>query len=215
MSTTPSLADPDTQPTTLRDSRRLIVAVFAAFVVAYTGENVLPLLIGSLLDGLGLDEVGAGILGSLELGGLAVASLLLAPRVDRTSRRHLAVLGAIVACAGHALSALAGSFPMLVVARIVAGLGEGAVIAAANSAAASARNPDRLFAQATVLGGLVFAAALVALPYVIEPWGHSGGFNAIVVITLLCLPFLFWLPRLPEAAEELRGSPGHLSLIHI
>ena len=65
--------------------------------MAYTSENVLPLLIGSLIDGFGLDEVGAGILGSLELGGLAIASLLLAPRVDRMSRRHLAICGAIAA----------------------------------------------------------------------------------------------------------------------
>ena len=205
---TPSLADPDTKPANLRDSRRLIVAVVAAFVVAYTCENVLPLLIGSLIDGFGLDEVGAGVLGSLELGGLAAASLLLAPRVDRMSRRHLAVYGAIAACTGHGLSALVDSFPVLMLARIVAGLGEGAVIAAANSAAASARDPDRLFAQATVLGGLVFAAALVVLPYVIAPWGHSGGFGAIVVISLLFLPFLFWLPTIPEAAAGLRGLPG-------
>ncbi len=184
------------------------MAVVAAFVVAYTCENVLPLLIGSLIDGFGLDEVGAGVLGSLELGGLAAASLILAPRVDRMSRRHLAVYGAIAACTGHGLSALVDSFPVLMLARIVAGLGEGAAIAAANSAAASARDPDRLFAQATVLGGLVFAAALVALPYAIAPWGHSGGFGAIVVISLLCLPFLFWLPTIPKTAAGLRGLPG-------
>jgi len=182
--------------------------VVAAFVAAYTCENVLPLLIGSLIDGFGLDEVGAGLLGSLELGGLAFASLLLAPRVDRMSRRHLAICGVIAACAGHGLSALAGSFPVLVLARVVAGLGEGAAIAAANSAAASARDPDRLFAQATVLGGLVFAGALVLLPYAIEPWGHSGGFGAIVGISILCVPFLFWLPTLSESAAASRGLPG-------
>lgn len=201
-------ADTDTTRANPRDSRRLLPAVVAAFVVAYTCENALPLLIGSLIDGFGLDEVGAGILGSLELGGLALASLLLAPRVDRMSRRHLAICGVIAACAGHALSALAGSFPVLVFARIAAGLGEGATIAAANSAAASARDPDRLFAQATVLGGLVAAATLVALPYAIEPWGHSGGFGAIVGISILCVPFLFWLPTIPESAAASRGLLG-------
>jgi len=176
--------------------------------VAYAGTNALPLLIGSLIDGFGLDEVGAGLLGSLELTGLAVASLLLAPRVDRMSRRHLAISGVIAACAGHGLSALTGSFPVLVLARIAAGLGEGATIAAANSAAASARDPDRLFAQVNVLGGLVAAASLVALPYAIEPWGHSGGFGAIAGISLLFLPLLFWLPTIPESASAARGLPG-------
>jgi predicted MFS family arabinose efflux permease len=182
--------------------------VVAAFSVAYAGENALPLLLGSLVDGFGLDEASAGVLGSLELGGLAVSSLLLAPRVDRMSRRQLAVWGAIAACAGHGLSALTDSFSMLAVARFAAGLGEGATIAAANSAAASARDPDRLFAEATVLGGLVAAAFLVSLPYAIEPWGHSGGFGGVVVLSLLCMPVLFWLPAIPGSAAKTRGLPG-------
>ena len=159
---TPSLADPDTKPANLRDSRRLIAAVVAAFVVAYTCENVLPLLIGSLIDGFGLDEVGAGVLGSLELGGLAAASLLLAPRVDRMSRRHLAVYGAIAACAGHGLSALAGSFPVLVLARIAAGLGEGAAIAAANSAAASATSSSASRRPTAISSSAQFGVSSVA-----------------------------------------------------
>lgn len=156
--------------------------------------NVMPLLLGSLVDGLGLGEADAGLLGTLELGGLAAASLILAPRVDRISRRDLAIRGAIAACVGHGLSALTDSFSMLALARLVAGLGEGATIAAANAAAASARDPDRLFAEAAVLGGLLAAAMLVALPYAIEPWGHPGGFGAVAGISVACLPALFWLP---------------------
>jgi predicted MFS family arabinose efflux permease len=179
--------------------------------------NVMPLLLGSLVDGLGLDEADAGVLGSLELGGLAAASLILAPRVDRISRRDLAVRGAIAACAGHALSALTGSFWILALARFVAGLGEGATIAAANSAAASARDPDRLFAESAVLGGLLAAAALVALPYAIEPWGHPGGFGAIAGLSIVCLPPLLWLPALlgkgaPKRAPLTRKRLGFATL---
>jgi predicted MFS family arabinose efflux permease len=139
---------------------------------------------------------------------LALASLLLAPRVDRMSRRRLAIRCVIAACAGHALSALADSFQALALARIVAGLGEGAAIAAANSAASSARFPDRLFAQASVVSGLVFAGALVALPWAIQPWGHSGGFGAIVGISILCIPLLFCLPKVPDAAAASHGQAG-------
>jgi predicted MFS family arabinose efflux permease len=201
-------ADTDTTEAKPRDSWRLLLAVVAAFGVAYEGVNALPLLLGSLVDGLGLDEAGAGALGSLELGGLAASSLLLAPRVDRMSRRRLAFCGALGACAGHGLSALADSFSILALARFAAGLGEGATIAAANSAAASARDPDRLFAKASVLGGLIAAATLVALPYAIEPWSYPGGFGAVAGITVLCVPFLLWLPTIPESAAAARGLPG-------
>jgi predicted MFS family arabinose efflux permease len=180
----------------------------AAFTVAYTGENALPLLIGSLIDGFGLDAPGAGVLGSLELGGIAASSLLLAPLLDRTSRRRVAIRGALVACAGHALSALAGSYLAFALARLAAGLGEGAAIAAANSAAASARDPDRLFARATVLGGVIAAGFLVALPFALEPWGHPGGFGAILAISLLGLPFLSWLPAISDPGATARGLPA-------
>jgi predicted MFS family arabinose efflux permease len=166
------------------------------------------MLLGSLVDGFGVGEAGAGALGSLELGGLAASSLVLAPRVGRVSRRRLAIWGALWACAGHGFSALADSFSILALARLVAGLGEGAAIAAANSAAASARDPDRLFAKASVLGGLIAAAILVVLPYAIEPWGHLGGFGAVAGISALCVPFLLWLPALPGSASAAGGLPG-------
>jgi len=201
-------ADTDATLPPPRDSRRLLLGVSAGFVIAYAGTNALPLLIGSLIDGVGLDEASAGLLGSLELGGLALASLLLAPRVDRLSRRHLALCGVVTACAGHGLSALTDSFPVLVLARIAAGLGEGATIAAVNSAAASAGDPDRLFAEVNVLGGLVAAASLMLLHYAIEPWGHSGGFGAIVGLSILCIPLLFWLPTIPESVAASGGLPG-------
>lgn len=195
-------------PAQLRGSWLLLLAVAAGLVLANAGGNALPLLLGSLIDELGLEEAGAGALGSLELGGLAAASLVLASRVDRLSRRHLAIAGGLAACAGHGLSALAGSFPALALARVVAGLGEGATIAAANSAAASARDPDRLFAQATVLSGLVAGATLVAIPYAIEPWGYPGGFGAIAAISILCVPFLLWLPAIPEGAAAAHALPS-------
>jgi predicted MFS family arabinose efflux permease len=97
---------------------------------------------------------------------------------------------------------------VLALARVAAGLGEGATIAAANSAAASGRGPDRLFAQASVLSGLIFAAALVVLPWAIEPWGHSGGFGAIVAISALCIPLLFWLPTFPDSLAASQGQVG-------
>ena len=50
-------ADTDAKRAGPRGSRRLLLAVVAAFVVAYTSENALPLLIGSLIDGFGLDKL--------------------------------------------------------------------------------------------------------------------------------------------------------------
>jgi UDP-N-acetylmuramyl pentapeptide phosphotransferase/UDP-N-acetylglucosamine-1-phosphate transferase len=63
------------------DSRRLLLAVVAAFVVAYACENALPLLLGSLVDGLAL-----GVTTLAGLAGGVIAAVLILPvarAVDR------------------------------------------------------------------------------------------------------------------------------------
>jgi predicted MFS family arabinose efflux permease len=128
------------------DGFRLVLAVVAATSVGLMGANLQPMLIGAIMDGFSLTAGQAGLAGSVELGAIAVASLLIARRVSSLSRTRLALVGAVVTILGYGLSAAAPSFGLLVGARLVAGCGEGAILAAGNAAAASARDPDRLWA---------------------------------------------------------------------
>jgi predicted MFS family arabinose efflux permease len=164
------------------------------------------MLVGAIMDGFSLSAREAGLAGSVELGAIAVVSLLIAPRVSSLSRSSLALVGVAVTIVGYSLSAVAPSYGPLVVARLVAGLGEGAILAAGNAAAASALDPDRLWAFVVIFGGAVAALLIGGIPYAIGPWGHVGGFGMIGVVCLVCTPLLKLLPRAPDGAARARAS---------
>ena len=192
-----------------RDPRTLLRAAVAATVVGLLGFNTLPLLVGAVIDGLGLDARQAGLLGSAEIGAMAAASLLLAPRVGSISRRRVALVSAVVIAAAHALSTLPSGFAPLLSLRLVAGLGEGCLYATVNAAIASSQDPDRLYARVTVVVALVAAALFVAIPWAIDYAGHRGAFGSLAGVAVLVVPLLLWLPRTATAgahAEILGGG---------
>jgi predicted MFS family arabinose efflux permease len=185
---------------------RLVAAVVVATSVGLVGANLQPMLLGAIIDGLGLSPGEAGFAGSVELGAMAVVTLLLAPRVASLSRSRLALMGAVVTVLGYAFSAAATSFEALLVARLFTGLGEGAVLAAGNAAAASSSDPDRLWAFVVVFGGLVAALIMGTIPLAIGPWKQVGGFVVVAVFCLLCLPGMRLLPPAPAATVAAASS---------
>lgn len=194
-------------------SRGSLVSIVAATGVGLGGSTAMPQLLGALIDGRGLEASAAGLLGSLELGMVAIASLLVAPRVGRTSRLGLALGGAALAALGHLASAAADSYALLAVARLVAGCGAGLALAAGNATVAAAADPDRLYARVSVLGGLAAAVLLLLLPYAIVPLGWRGGYLALGAVCLVLAPLLRGLPaapvtstvRAPDAPHRLLG----------
>ncbi len=195
------------------DPPRLLLGILAGAAIGFAAQGSLPILVGAVIDGLGVNEAAAGLLASAEIGTVALASLLLAPRIHRVSRRRLARLGAIVACIGQALAAASGSFETLLAARVVAGLGEGAAFAAANAALAGSANPERISALLALIGGAGAGLMLAALPFIVEPFGYAGGFVVLLVIGLVCVPLLHFLPDAPgESAHAVRERAAHPGL---
>ena len=186
---------------------RPIAAVLAASAIGLSASNCLPLLLGAIVEAFSVRPWEAGLVGSVELGGVALAALLLAPWVRRVSRVRLALAGALLATAAQLLSALAGSYALLLSMRALAGLGEGIALAAGMAAVAASPDPDRLYARVALLGGLGAAALLALLPLAIAPWGYAGGYAALAVICLAASPLLSWLPD-ARGAAGLRGVPG-------
>jgi predicted MFS family arabinose efflux permease len=183
---------------------RLLLAVVGASAVGLAGTNVLPLLLGALSEGLALGAGATGLIGSVELAAVAIASLAAATQVHRWSRRGLALVGAGIALLGHVVSALVGDYGSLLLARGLAGLGEGLALAAANAASAGAPDPERLFAQVALVGGLGAAVLLAALPFATEGYGYPGGFGVLAGVCIGSVPLILWLPRPPAGGAAAR-----------
>jgi predicted MFS family arabinose efflux permease len=185
-----------------RDPRALLVCVVAAEGAGLLGFDTLPVVLGAIVDGIGLDEGSAGRIASIELGSMAVSALVLAPRVSGLSLRGLALVAAAIAASAHAVSMLVTGSAALAALRAIAGLAEGALVAAGNALIATSVDPDRLAARMQILAGSAGALLLVVLPSVVAIGGHAGAFGLMALLVLACLPVLAWMPRVSARIEQ-------------
>ena len=189
----------------------------ASYGTGYLSYMLSPVVIGSAAVGLGLDAGQTGLLATAELFTFALTMLVVAPRIDRISRRKLALTGAGLAFAGHAGSAFAGDYDLLIIARVVAGIGLGLLVAAGNATIASAADPQNLFARVFTLGQLLAAALLFfVVPEFVDRWSFHGSYGLLAVLVLLMLPLVMLLPDIAPTVPADNRSPGtswHLFIV--
>ncbi|HEY5658726.1 MAG TPA: MFS transporter [Myxococcota bacterium] len=189
---------------------RLLAAVIAAQAAGWAAFEVAPLVVSALMERFALREAAAGALASAELMALAAAMLASAGIMARHSRARLGMAGAAIAVAGHVASGFTTDYLPLLAMRVLAGVGGGIAFAAGSSAAAGAREPDRIFAGAALAGGVGGAALLAGLPYAIVPYGPAGAFATLAVLTALMLPIMGWIPApVRQRAEDAVGPAPH------
>lgn len=139
--------------------------------------------------------------------GMILGALALAPLADVIGRRRLALACLVVAATGMAALALltnaATGLPLLVAARVVTGIGVGAMMVAVNTVAAEVSNTRRrdlsLVLQATgfPLGGALGGLCATLLPP--GDWRVVYGIGAVAALALLPAVARF----LPESIDFL------------
>lgn len=189
-----------------RDPASLFPAALAASVAGISITHVLPFLVGSLMDGIGLDARHAGLLASAEMGTMALGALAVAPRVGRLSRRALALAASAALLVLHGSSAASDSFAQLFFLRALAGLAEGCLYAVAAAAVAASIAPTRVYARVEGAGTLLWSGLFLIVPQAVALWQQRGAFGALFVITLCCAPLLYWLPARPPREAEVGGA---------
>ncbi|SHL50696.1 Predicted arabinose efflux permease, MFS family [Pseudonocardia thermophila] len=167
-------------------SARAILLTAGAFVVgtsAYIVSGVLP----EISAETGATPAAVGQLATAFSLAYAVGAPLVATLAGRWDRRTLLVAALLAAAAGNALTALAPTYPLLFVGRIVAALGAAAYTPAATLVATSFYPPERRGrAVAIVFGGLTLALALgvPAGSFLGEPLGFRGVFLLVAAAGL-------------------------------
>lgn len=187
-----------------RDPRVLLWCVVAAEGAGLIGFDTLPIVLGAIVDRLGLSESQAGLIASLELAGMAGSALMLAPHMSSLPLRALTLLAAGMALLAHGASMLASGFSLLAVSRTAAGVAEGALVAAGNALLATSVDPDRLAARVQILAGLFAAAILAGLPHAVDVAGQGGAFGVMLLLVLACVPVLGLIPPTARAARPRR-----------
>jgi predicted MFS family arabinose efflux permease len=159
----------------------------AALMVAHCAGMVdlvaLPVWVGVLVAGYGLDPQQAGGLVTLFLLGAVCASVVVAPRSDRLRPRAVASAGfAVAACAFGAVGFVHG-FTAMAALHGIAGLAAGTALSLTHAAIGRDSNPHRMFAVAGFALGVFAVAFLGAVPKIVAGVGASAlfwSFSAIM-----------------------------------
>ncbi len=204
------------QPEALREHKGLVPASAALMVAGFLTTFLSPMLATSFANEFDFGIEQAGLLVACGTAGVAVSALGVLPFIDRLNRRTLGIVGVLVAAAGMVATGFAASFGVVLVLQILVGLGAGLAYAAANSALAYSRVPERAFSIVTISWLVVGAAMLSLGPVLHSAWPKVGIYLAIAAAELLCLVLIVRLPdvrNLPkdnESTEELEQEvdPG-------
>ncbi|MEQ0560760.1 MFS transporter [Amycolatopsis sp. NEAU-NG30] len=183
----------------------LAAATIACGAANYTLAGLLPALEDNLHLPVGvIGQLGTAFGLASGLGGLAIGVL-----TARWPRRRVLSIGLALAILGNIAAALAPGYPLLVLARIAAGLGSATAVTAALGQAAELNAPaQRARAMAVTIGGLTLALAFapLAAAALAADLGPQPVFAGLAVLALLALGITFAV--LPGDVAGTRDAGG-------
>ncbi|WP_236793443.1 MFS transporter [Amycolatopsis sp. GM8] len=173
-------------PTTTVSGRTFLLAggAFAVGTSAYIVAGVLP----QLSSGLGVSVSAAGQLATAFALAYAIGAPLVATATGHWNRRTLLVVALLTAAAGNVLTAVAPTYWLVLLGRVVAALGAAAYTPAATLVATHFHPPhQRGRAVAIVFAGLTLALALGVPAGTIlgGPLGYRGVFILVAGASVL------------------------------
>jgi predicted MFS family arabinose efflux permease len=184
--------------------RMIVLPAIGSQLITTTSLFLVPVLIGSLQTKGGLTATLAGLLLSMELVVTAFTTLVLSACFNGHSTRHWALFGGSLTIVGTALTLISPAIPMLVVTRLIAGIGAGIVGAEATRVLSRGVEKEKLIATVTIASILNAAIWLAVLPYIIDRLGYRGPYLCLLFICLSGTYLLKRLPSLPgrEGSEQ-------------
>lgn len=173
-----------------------IFGLSAAYAVALNGTMVMPVVVLSMSKLAGYDEGLATIVASAELAGIALFGIFM-PGLAKRSWRAVALAGLGAVAVGEASSfwlhmpwALAG-------ARLVTGLGEGAIFSVVCMNLASLANAARLWGAISLIGGTAMGLLLFVVSLMPQETNSAPVFLVIAAFAVLMAPVLLFISRRP------------------
>lgn len=183
---------------------RGLAAVVVGAAVAWGALSYVALTIGVLADGYGYGLAVAADFATAELAAMALASIASGFALRRISVRRLAVAGALCAAAGNAATAGASLPSTVLIWRIVAGAGFGAMTGGLNTSISRTGDPHRVFLRANfgcITGAAIFFAVLP------EIYGRFGFRSYFLAYAVVCALAAFALGAIPAHARH-GGEPA-------
>jgi predicted MFS family arabinose efflux permease len=191
------------------DNAKTMTATCTIAGVAGATFGSLPLLVGTVADGLRLSDQQAGYLPSAMYVGYTIAAVSAFYWVRRYNFRVTAAAGIVTTAASYFAAAFASSYYTILLLITICGFGIGVLYSISTTIVSDSRDPNRAFGMKLGVETVPGVLMLFVLPAMIIPrWGFGGvavtlgGFAALTAITI------GWLPKEGTRQSESNAVAG-------
>jgi predicted MFS family arabinose efflux permease len=178
-----------------------IIGLSAAFAAALNGTMVMPLIVMALTRVPGISESMATLVASAEIGGIALYCLL-CPRLVQRAHYQVALGGLLALIAGQLLTHLVDDVPPLAMARLLAGVGEGALFSLITYDVAAQPEAERIWGQINLVGGVCMGVLLYALSMLAPTDSRGTIFLWLAAYGAALAPLVLAIPPKRAAAVQ-------------
>jgi predicted MFS family arabinose efflux permease len=191
---------------------RSLIAMGAFSMAGNTPLVVQPMVVGAMVDLLGLTERQAGVVASVELAGLTLGILAMLPVMSSAPRTALALFAVAAITGANLLTCFVSSFTWLLPTRFLSGIGAAAAFCLYLNMASSDEQPEHVFAIVNAIS-ITYSGILTLLaPYLLHAGGLPGLLLTLCLMTLLALLTIPWVIRYgPHSYGPQSSGPTHSS----
>ena len=193
-------------------------AVISAILLGTLGVLsfiVQPALVQGFVTQLGLSEPDALNLAGIEMLGVAVSSIWAAFATGRLNWRKVIALALGTAAAGNVLSAAMAESSWLWTARLIAGLGHGAIITMSFTFVGLTARVDRNIAWYLALLLTYGAVGIWGMPMFLDAYGLRGLFALFAVLLIAGFATVNYVPRAADARADVPDDARDLPQGHV
>jgi predicted MFS family arabinose efflux permease len=186
---------------------RSLIAMGAFSMAGNTPLVTQPMVVGAMVDMLGLTERQAGIVASVELAGLTLGILAMIRVMSSAPRTALAVFAVASIAAANLLTCFMSTFTWLLPTRFLSGIGAAAAFCLYLNMASSDEYPEHVFAIVNAIS-IAYSGVLTLLaPYLLHAGGLPGLLLTLCLMTLLALLTIPWVIRYgPQSSRQTQIS---------
>ena len=160
-----------------------------------------------------------GTIATFETLSISIASIVLSRIVNRLDRKKIFITSAILVIFGNILTILAPSLNYVILARIISGLGSGAIVATVVATIARGSNAQMTFALLNSGVGVMGVLLPFCLPIIIASSGMNGAYSFHLFISLFIFLFISFLAlsndseNKQNAISSYKGYAGWASML--
>ena len=196
------------------------IGLIGILLCAFSAPLIMPLNIIAISQRF-IDATNGqiGTIATFETLSISVASIILSRIVNRLDRKKIFITAAVLVILGNILTILVPTLNYVILARVISGLGSGAIVATVVATIARGSNAQMTFALLNSGVGVMGVLLPFCLPIIIASNGMNGAYSFHLFISLFIFLFISFL-TLSNGADDnqntvssYKGYAGWASMI--